>query len=96
MELSALRNRKADQENTQKRHFNYYYYSNIHIGTTVTAVQGTAEGLKIWRDEQKFGWQNLTHLVKIDLSDLPKFAPCPPVPPSPRCVVVGWQLEKCY
>ena len=67
MELSALRNRKADQENTQKRHFNYYY-SNIHIGTTVTAVEGTAEGLKIWRDEQKFGWQNLTHLVKIELS----------------------------
>ena len=95
MELSALRNRKADQENTLKRHFNYYY-SNIHIGTTVTAVEGMAEGLKIWRDEQKFGWQYLTLLVEIDLSDRPKFAPCPPVPPSPRRVVVGWQLEKCY
>ena len=99
MELSALRNRKADQENTLKRHFNYYFFSNshlhIHIGTTVTAVEGTAEGLKIWRDEQKFGWQNLTHLVEIDLSDLPKICPLPPGSAIPT-VVVGWQLEKCY
>ena len=94
MELSALRNRKADQENTLKRHFNYYY-SNIHIGTTVTAVEGMAESLKIWRDEQKFGWQNLTHLVEIDLSDQPKICPLPPGSAIPT-VVVGWQLEKCY
>ena len=86
MELSALRNRKADQENTRKRHFNYSYsnsHLHIHIGTTVTAVEGMAEGLKIWRDEQKFGWQNLTLLVEIDLFDLPKLAPYPLNPPSP-------------
>ena len=86
MELSALRNRKADQENTLKRHFNYYYsnsHLHIHIGTTVTAVEGMAEGRKIWRDEQKFGWQNLTLLVDIDLYDRPKLTPYPLIPPSP-------------
>ena len=59
MELSALRNRKADQENTLKRHFNYSYsnsHLHIHIGTTVTAVEGMAEGLKIWRDESAETW----------------------------------------